>query len=412
MNIPFRPILSAMTRHKAGVFLIAMQIALTLAIVANAVFVISQRIAYLSRPSGIDEDSIVIVDNRWVGALTAREAQAKTAADLAVLRQLAGVVDAYADYSYPAAGPVATVWAVNLTPDQATPTSFSEPYFADEHALSTYGVRLIAGRNFTPTEILDFTQTDKPVPGPIIVTQDLAAKVFPNETALGKMVYVSGLAHTIVGVIANMEVPAVSTRSFAYRSILSPSRMADSEGSQYIVRAQPGQAERVRHSLAASLYAVSRMRILDETSGVLPFHALRERAYARDFGLVVLLSTACLILMLATIGGIVGITIFWVGERQRQIGVRRALGATRADILAYILAENFMIVTGGIMVGALLALLLNLGLMHYLEMASMPSSYIALGSVLVLILGQCAALSPARRASKVSPMEANRLATG
>jgi len=412
MNIPFRPILSAMTRHKAGVFLIAMQIALTLAIVANAVFVISQRIAYLSRPSGIDEASIVIVDNRWVGTLTAREAQAKTATDLAMLRRLPGVADAYADYSYPAAGPVASVWAVNRAPEQATPTSFSEPYFADDHALSTYGVRLIAGRNFTPSEIVDFTQTDKPVAGPVIVTQDLAAKVFPSETALGKVVYVSGLAHTIVGVIANMEVPAVSTRSFAYRSILSPSRMADPDGAQYIVRAQPRQAERVRQSLAASLFAVSRMRIIDETGGVLPFHALRSRAYARDFGLVVLLSTACLILMLATTGGIVGITIFWVGERQRQIGVRRALGATRTDILAYILAENFMIATGGIIAGALLALIVNLGLMHYLEMASLPTSYIALGSVLVLILGQCAALSPARRASKVSLMEATRLATG
>jgi putative ABC transport system permease protein len=412
VNIPFRPILSAMTRHKAGVFLIAMQIALTLAIVANAVFVISQRITFLSRPSGIDESNIVIVENRWVGSLNAAEARAKTAADLSMLRQLAGVADAYADYSYPAAGPVASVWAVNLTPEQATPTSFSEPYFADDHALSTYGARLIAGRNFTQAEISDFTQTDKPLAGPVIVTQDLATKIFPNETALGKVVYISGLAHTIVGIIANMEVPAVSTRSFAYRSILSPARMSDPDGAQYIVRAKPGQAERIRQSLAASLFAVSRMRIIDDSSGVLPFHALRERAYARDFGLVVLLSTACLILMLATTGGIVGITIFWVGERRRQIGVRRALGATRTDILAYILAENFLIAGAGILVGALLALIINLGLMHYLEMASLPASYIALGSVLVLILGQCAALSPARRASKVSPMEATRLATG
>src|ERR1700690_4246140 len=121
--IPFRPILSAMTRHKAGVFLIAMQIALTLAIVANAIFVISQRVAYLSRPSGIDEANIVVVDNQWVGALTPSEAQARTAADLAMLRSLPDVADAYADYSYPAAGPIASVWPIYLSADQASPTS-------------------------------------------------------------------------------------------------------------------------------------------------------------------------------------------------------------------------------------------------------------------------------------------------
>lgn len=79
MNIPVRPILSALTRHKAGVFLIALQVALTLAIVANAIFVISQRVIYISRPSGIDESNIVIIDNRWVGAPTFEQAQGVSA---------------------------------------------------------------------------------------------------------------------------------------------------------------------------------------------------------------------------------------------------------------------------------------------------------------------------------------------
>jgi putative ABC transport system permease protein len=409
--IPFRPILSAMTRHKAGVFLIAMQIALTLAIVANAIFVISQRVAYLSRPSGIDEANIIVIDNQWVGALTPSEAQARTAADLAMLRNLPDVADAYADYSYPAAGPIASVWAIYLTEDQATPTSFSEPYFADDHTLATYGVRLIAGRNFAPDELSAGT-ADKTAAGPVIVTQDLATKLFSSETALGKVVYVSGVPLTIVGVMANMEVPSVGTRSFAYRSILSATRLSDPDGDQYIVRAKPGRAEHLRQSLSASLLALSRMRIVDPVDGVQSFGALRSKAYSRDSGLVILLSTVCIILMLATTGGIVGITIFWVGERRRQIGVRRALGARRVDILAYILAENFLIAAGGTIAGSALAFAVNLALMHYLEMASLPARYIAIGSALLLILGQCAALSPARRAARVSPMEATRLAAG
>jgi putative ABC transport system permease protein len=411
MTIPLRPILSALTRHKAGVFLIALQVALTLAIVANAIFVISQRVIYISRPTGIDESNIVVVDNRWVGALTPEQAQAKTAADLAMLRQLPGVADAYADYSFPGAGPWATLWGISLDANQKSPTSFSEAYFTDEHALATYGVRLVAGRNFLADEVTPGSQLEQSTNGPIIITQDLAKKLFPNESSLGKAVYVGGVARTIIGVISDMEVPAVGTRTFAYRSVLSPIRWADVGGDQYILRASPGQAEHLRRTLAAALYKVSRLRVIDAVDGVQSFHALRSKAYSRDRGLVILLTTASVILLLATAGGIIGITVYWVDERRRQIGLRRALGAKRSEILAHVLTENFFIILVGISAGSLLAFAANVALMHYLEMTKLPTIYIALGSAVLLTLGQCAALSPARRASRMSPMEATRAAS-
>jgi putative ABC transport system permease protein len=410
VNIPVRPILSALTRHKAGVFLIALQVALTLAIVANAIFVISQRIIYISRPSGIDETNIVVVDNRWVGALTAEEARAKTAADLVMLRQLPGVADAYADYSFPAAGPWATLWAIGLDANQKSPTSYSEAYFTDEHALATYGVRLLAGRNFLADEVTPGSQLEQSTTGPIIITQDLAKKLFPAESSLGKAVYVAGVSRTIIGVISDMEVPAVGTRTFAYRSVLSPIRWADVGGDQYVVHAKPGYAGQLRKTLAAALYQVSRLRVIDSVDGVQSFHALRNKAYSRDRGLVILLTTASVILLLATAGGIIGITLYWVDERRRQIGLRRALGAKRSEILAHVLTENFFIILLGISVGSLLAFAANIALMHFLEMTRLPTIYIALGSVALLLLGQFAALSPARRAARMSPMEATRAA--
>jgi putative ABC transport system permease protein len=410
MNIPVRPILSALTRHKAGVFLIALQVALTLAIVANAIFVIGQRVIYISRPTGIDESNIVVVDNRWVGALTAEETQAKTAADLATIRALPGVADAYADYSFPGAGPWATLWGISLDANQKTPTSYSEAYFTDEHALATYGVRLVAGRNFRAEEVTPGSQLEQSTAGPIIITQDLAKKLFPADSSLGKAVYVGGIPRTIVGVISDMEVPAVGTRTFAYRSVLSPIRWADAGGDQYIVHAKPGQVERLRVSLPSALYSASRLRVIDAVDGVQSFHALRSKAYSRDRGLVILLTTASIILLLATAGGIIGITVYWVDERRRQIGLRRALGAKRSEILAHVLTENFFIILLGISVGSLLAFAANVALMHFLEMAKLPTIYIALGSAVLLTLGQCAALSPARRAARMSPMEATRAA--
>ena len=62
------PLIAALRKHKAGAILIAMQIALTLAIVCNAVFIIGQRIERIHRPTGLDENDLFLVSQQWVGA--------------------------------------------------------------------------------------------------------------------------------------------------------------------------------------------------------------------------------------------------------------------------------------------------------------------------------------------------------
>ena len=61
------PILAALRKHKAGVVLISLQIALTLAIVCNAIFIIGQRIERVNRPTGLDENDLLLVSQQWVG---------------------------------------------------------------------------------------------------------------------------------------------------------------------------------------------------------------------------------------------------------------------------------------------------------------------------------------------------------
>jgi putative ABC transport system permease protein len=409
VSIPVRPIFSSLVRHKAGVFILACQIALTLAIVANVIFIITQRIALILQPSGIDEANITIVDNHWAGPLTLEEAHARTDADLAALRSLPGVVDAYADYSYPIAGPWANITALSLEPEQKSPTSLANPYFADEHAIAAYGLRLIKGRNFEANEVVLGSGEAAPTVGSIIVTEDLSQRLFPGGGALGKTVFMWNHPRTIVGIIADVKVPEKGTSNYAYRAVFMPVRLADVAGDPYIVRTQPGAAERVRKSLADTLYKTSRLRMLDRQEGIQNFRTLRSKAFATDRGLVILLSAASIILLLATTGGIIGITTLWVEGRRRALGLRRALGARRRDILAYILAENFFIVLLGIVSGSIIALTANISLMHYLALKSLPPTYITLTSLFVLVLGQCAALPPARRAARVPPAEAMRI---
>jgi putative ABC transport system permease protein len=114
------------------------------------------------------------------------------------------------------------------------------------------------------------------------------------------------------------------------------------------------------------------------------------------------------VLLVITAAGIVGLTSFWVGQRRKQIGVRRALGARQRDILSYFLTENLLISVCGVALGLVLAVSMNLWLVFRLGSQPISLSYLAAGALLLVLLGQGAVLAPAVKASRVPPVEATR----
>lgn len=121
-----------------------------------------------------------------------------------------------------------------------------------------------------------------------------------------------------------------------------------------------------------------------------------------------LLLGSSLALLFVTALGIGGLANFWVGQRTRQIGIRRAVGATRRDILRHFQAENFLIVGAGVVLGMLLAYGLNQLLMRQYELDRLPLFYLPIGAALLWALGQLAVLGPALRATRVPPAIATR----
>jgi putative ABC transport system permease protein len=408
MTMQIRPILATLKHHKAGTLLIALQIALTLAIVCNALFIIRQRVAHLSQPSGVDEANLLVVRNQWAGKPANGEIASRMAADVDTLRRLPGVADAYASNTYPlSSGGIA--FGIGHSPDKLKPVSTTAIYFADENALPTLGLKLVAGRNFRPDEIGQVDRHGDIQPGAIIVTRVLADRLFPDGSALGKTAYISKKPSTIVGIVERLQTPWVdsSMAEYADCSTLVPYRQLTGS-TVYVVRAQPGQLESVRSHVRAALYAGNRMRVISPKDGVQTFAEVRAEAYKSDRGMAVLMGVISVVLLAITAAGIVGLSSFWVGQRRKQIGVRRALGATRHDILGYFLTENLLISVVGVLVGTVLALGLNLWLMKQFEMVRIAPGYVAVGVVVLLLLGQGAVLAPALRASRVPPVEATR----
>jgi putative ABC transport system permease protein len=97
-----------------------------------------------------------------------------------------------------------------------------------------------------------------------------------------------------------------------------------------------------------------------------------------------------------------------VQRRTRQIGIQRALGARRSQVLRYFMVENLLIAGGGVILGMVLAYLANGLLMRYYELPRLPWNYLPVGGALVLLLGQLAVLGPATRAAAVPPIVATR----
>jgi putative ABC transport system permease protein len=408
------PIIAALKWHKAGVLLIVLQIALTLAIVSNAIFIISQRISVIQRPTGVVERDLFRVSQSFVGAPSGDDPasldklDALQLADLAILRQLPDVQSVAASDGMPLQGSI-WVGGVALTADQKTQTTLAGLYYGDEHMRSTLGARLVAGRDFNAGEILHHT-INSTVPSPvIIVSQALADKLYPHGDALGKTVYLDSKPTAIVGIVDLLQVANASTRPWAYMSLMEPVRL-DGVNANYAVRAKPGRLEQAMRAARKALFAANRMRVMPDSWGIQSQTEIRDKAYRADRGMALLMGIVCLILLGVTAAGIVGLTSFWVGQRHRQIGIRRALGARRIDILRYFHAENVLIAGVGVVVGVLLARGLNVWLMTQYEMARLPLQYVGIGVLAMLALGQAAVFVPARRASNVAPVVATRAA--
>ncbi len=403
-----RPILSTLRRHKTAAALIVLEIALSCAIICNAMFLISGRLDRMDRPSGIAENEIVRIQITGIGQ--DENAAALTATDLAALRALPGVKSASASNQINF-GNGSWNSSVGLSPDQSHPTLIATIYMGDERLPETMGLKLVKGRFFKPDEMIGWDVVNAPgseVAIPVaIITSDMAGKLWPGQDPLGKTLYSWGDAGTrVVGVVDKLARPNEQGGPEAYHySMLLPIKVPYTLGGNYLVRVAP---ELRAETLKAAVDVLERNgpnRIILEQDTM---QALRADYYRQDRAMAWMLVVVCIALLVVTALGIVGLASFWVQQRTKQIGVRRALGATRAQILRYFQTENFILATLGIVVGMLLAFGINQMLMGKYELPRLPAMYLPIGAVVLWLLGQLAVLGPARRAAAVPPAVATR----
>jgi putative ABC transport system permease protein len=398
-----RPILSALSRNKTGAILIALQIALTMTIIVNAVSMIQERQGQMERPSGLDEANTFALS--YMGFAEDYNERVQKITDLEYIRSLPGVIDAIATNAVPLTG---SGWSMSLATETGSDVDSvgTAIYFTDEHAIDAFGVELIAGRNFTADEITWREGTANDWPGIGMITKSLASDLFDGdwESAIGQTVYINdNQPVNIIGIIEQLQAPW-NGWSGVERTTLFPSYTLFDNG-RYFIRTEPGERDRLMTEIEEGLMANYKGRLI---RNVRSMEEVRERSYQSHNGMNTILKTLIVCLTVITALGIVGLASFSVNRRKKQIGTRRALGARKIDIMQYFMIENFLITSVGVVVGAGLSVGLNILLVDALNISPISWYYIPAGMATLWVIGQLAVYGPAKRACGIPPALATR----
>ena len=404
-------ILSSLRRSKIGALVIVIQTALTMLMISNVASIVAARAAFFTRSTGLNEANLFATGWRF----TKNDAtQAMLETDIHSVQSVPGVVDVVSTNSYPIRGH-GLMMGVGLKAGESNEQAvggIDTVYTMDDHAIPTMGLQLVAGRNFRSDEI--FTGSSKPgsVPQVAIITVSLARSLFGNADALDKVIYLTGGPTspplTVIGIVKRLQgVTAAGTLDpvASENSIILPIRTPE-PNELFVIRVKPGSLETVMPAVQAALVKNNPWRIFGRLR---PFSEIRASAYEKDRLIAMALIVIAAVLVCVAVLGVTGLTSYWVSRRRLQIGIRRALGATRAAIIRYFLLENAVLCLIGVGLGSAATLAVNHWLFVRYGVGRIQVFDLLACCVTIIIVGQLAAVVPAARAAKDDPAKTLRV---
>jgi putative ABC transport system permease protein len=396
--------------NKSRFWLITLEVALTLAIVVNCINMMLDIRSDYVRPSGYDEENLIVVYTEPFAVEFKEEefVDQVRLQDLQRLRAMPGVVAAAGIHQIPLSGSGS---ATGRKPLGAEIDTLGAPYFVvTEGALETFGVDLIAGRDFQSGD-WDYDEeayeAGEPERG-VILSKALADDLFPDGDALGKLIQSSSgeRVNPVIGIVAKMENSWPGSQNLDGRVMLFAGKPGGGGvmGMRYMVRTEPGAVDAVYTDLEGVMRELNPDRVIT----IRTLTEVKTDNFQAQLGVTKLLTVVIVLLILVTALGIVGLTSFSVTQRIRQIGTRRALGASKGDIIQYFLVENWMITGFGLVFGLLLTYGLNYALVSLADGAKLDLKLLIAGALLLWVTGILSALVPALRATTVEPEIATR----
>ena len=394
------PIFNAMMRSKSSVVLIIMQIALTLAIVSNAAFIIHERVNDMNRATGIPESQVIGFFMYFFDDDVDIIQQLKL--DAQKVKEMPGVISASATNQIPLSGSGDSWTLRNQAESEGAIAVGTGTFYGGVDVISAMGVEVSRGRNFRPEDMVARVNGDEQ-PKVVIITQALADKLFPEEDALGKTVYTYSMPLQVIGIIDQMQGPWVHS-NLVERNMFLPTTVPV-KFFRFVLHVEAEYVDQVAADIQEYMLLQENRRVVNPPMTI---EENKNGSYQNDRLMTNMLIIIITVLVFITALGIAGMTIFNVNRRQKQIGTRRAIGATKGDIISYFLTESFIICFIGLVLGSVGAMVLSNYLMSYFQSSALSINYVIGTVVGIVIVVAFSVFWPARKASMISPAIATR----
>jgi predicted permease len=261
----------------------------------------------------------------------------------------------------------------------------------------TLGIPVLGGRDFRDSDTLK----SQPV---AIVNETFVKKFLSGTNPIGHVLESQGFKTTIVGVVRDSKYTAVDEKPMpmAWYAAMQLSSLA----SMHVEVRTRGDALALlaqMRTIVAELYPTVPLEKPTTQQAQFDNSYEQQRMFAALGGFFGVLAA----LLVAT--GLYGTHSFRVNRRRTEIGIRMALGATRAEVLLMVMRESLWVLAIGLAAGIPLTLLAMRPLKAMLyQISPFDPAAFALAIVVLVVVSACAALGPARRAASVEPMQALR----
>ena len=398
------PILRSLGRKKARSLLTVSMTVLTFAVVVNCLLFISAQQEKLNLRSGVDDAHLVFLSVSNFDAAIEDSAQVinRIQQDLELLRNTPGVVDATSTRFQPWRGGGSSATNRRVGEKDMEPVR-AQVYSAGPELARTLNIS-IAGQALVASEMNnDDVGLTADRPASAVVSRKFAEEIFPGtDDALGKL-FVMGTRYTmrVVGIIDEFYNPYAW--NIEEKVVFYPGFQGNAVQSTFLVRVDDQRLQNLagieEALLKDSPLRGIQTRTIPETRRR---YEVNERMTARVLSVVIGL------MVFITSVSIMGLTAASVASRRREIGTRRALGATRLAVMRHFLAENIILTGIGLTLGVVAAYGLNIALVDSMGVPRLAWPWVVLPAIIVAVVNAVAAWQPARRASAIPPAIATK----
>lgn len=395
MSLPL--LFKVLLTRKVVTILLLLQLAITLALLLNSVLLAQQTHQQLNQPTGLNlEDTLLVQLKPTTPQLRAYPLlEDLLERQLSALRNIPGVVAA----AYSNQGMIVQGGnngnLYDVDEEERSNIESIPMYYVSADFFDVLDVEVLQGK--LPQHSSDPSSGTQPS---VVLTQRLAERLFPEQSAIGRQLN----RGSVSAVISNFYGQR-SADDVMYNSIQVTPPYGVDWGYSLLLRTTPERTSAVREQLTDVLQQV------EPNIEIFHIRSLAEQQqqlYRNEYGLATLLAILSALMLMVTMISSYSSTHFQVLKRQQEIGIKRALGASKQLIFIELLSEGWLCTVIGTLLGIGCAVLLNQGLSQVISLPSLNWWLPLLTGIILLFSVTLAIWYPATIATRVSPATATK----